>query len=214
MLCQGCGFTNSSDSGFCSMCGAELTPVALGALPCPSCSFLNEDAAAHCRACGRPIKAEVAVGASFRADLRHFLPLLEPPGDGSPPAREWANDESLLKRLDRMEREISLRLEEKIPILEPELEPDWSEKESNLTSLSCTLDELLAELVEAEINEYLTPDSIHPDETGFPGPAAPGERPARRGRHLVDVLFIAALVVAIFLFGVTAGLWGSYVLGI
>lgn len=231
MLCLECGFANVNDSNFCAMCGVTLTPttdrqVTHGTVPCASCSFLNEEVAEYCRACGGKIKEEVAAGIPLAALRQKFaspsgafkeaepFPLIVETVDEKldPSLYNPGNQESLLSLLDRMEQEISARLDEKIPALEPEAE-NWDEREGNLTSLSCTLDELLADLIDAEINEYLTPDFIHPDETGFPEPFAVERKPRRSENRFVDLIFILALIIAIFLFGVTTGLWGSYALG-
>ena len=232
MLCQGCGFTNSNDSSFCSMCGETVTPTVgrqatLGTVPCPSCSFLNEDISIYCRACGQPISAKVGVPAMVGSGTGSydFISLLESPESMRSSVLDKVDEksvstrhESLLARLDRMELDISSRLGEKLPVLEPEVEPvTWNAKEDNLTSLSSTLDELLADLIDAEINEYLTPDFIHPDETGFPAPVPAIEekksRKHERRTRIVDALVIIALIVAVFLVGMTVGLWGSYSLG-
>ena len=217
------------------MCGVTLTPTvgrqaALGTVPCPSCSFLNEDISIYCRACGQPISAKVAVsamaGSGSESGSYGFMSLLEAPESVRPPVLDKADEkpvstrhESLLARLDRMEQDISSRLNEKLPVLEPEVEPEaatWDAKEDNLASLSSTLDELLADLIDAEINEYLTPDFIHPDETGFPEPTPvvqAEKKPQKHERRVVDVLVIVALIIAVFLVGMTVGLWGSYALG-
>ncbi len=241
MLCKGCGFTNSNDASFCSMCGVVLMPTAgrqaaLGTIPCPSCSSLNEDVAVFCRACGARIAVAVAaevpamaaVGAASSVD--GFMSLLDPLERERPAAAAIDVDgqsaatrhESLLAKLDRMEQDISSRLSETLPTYEiEEPEPDlaqWDAREDNLASLSTTLDGLIADLLDAEINEYLTPDFIHPDETGFPSPdpAAYAPKPQKQERRVIrviDVLVIIALIVAVFLVGMTVGLWGSYALG-
>jgi hypothetical protein len=78
---------------------------------------------------------------------------------------------------------------------------------------------LIADLLEVEINEYSFPDFIHPDESGFPSkdPASYIEEkpaPPPKKRSLYEILLIVALIIAIFMVGLSFGLWGAYFLGI
>jgi hypothetical protein len=123
--------------------------------------------------------------------------------------------ESFIAKLDRMEQEFESRVS-----AEDAMPRDFviDDKQEKLDSLSTTLDSLIADLLEVEINEYSYPDFIHPDESGFPSkdPASYKkkqiEQPKRRSVN--ELLLAAALVTAIFLVGLSFGLWGAYFLGI
>jgi hypothetical protein len=64
--------------------------------------------------------------------------------------------------------------------------------------------------------EYSVPDFIHPDESGFPlrNPAVykPRRKPARN-LSLQEIPLVIVLTAAIFLVGMSCGLWRSYFLG-
>jgi hypothetical protein len=128
-----------------------------------------------------------------------------------------ARHESFIAKLDRMEQEFESRADVKDAAPAP-VDFGIDDKQEKLDSLSSTLDSLIADLLEVEINEYSYPDFIHPDESGFPSkdPASyakePSEQPKRRS--VKELLLVAALVTAIFLVGLSFGLWGAYFLGI
>jgi hypothetical protein len=93
------------------------------------------------------------------------------------------------------------------------------EHEETLKNIAYTLDSLISDLLEAEIREYAFPDFIHPDETGFPlkappPPRRPKKELLKKGRNVQEILVILALVAAIFLVGLSFGLWGSYFFGL
>jgi hypothetical protein len=124
--------------------------------------------------------------------------------------------ESLLAKLDKLEEELEARMKEPLP--EPKA-PRVDERQAKLDSLSSTLDALISDLLEVEINEYSFPDFIHPDESGFPSmdPAsylAGKKKPDSKKKNLQDIIVITALITAIFLVGLSFGLWGSYFLGL
>ncbi|MDR1965232.1 MAG: hypothetical protein LBQ36_00860, partial [Synergistaceae bacterium] len=96
---------------------------------------------------------------------------------------------------------------------------DLDKHEETLKNIAYTLDSLISDLLEAEVREYAFPDFIHPDETGFPAKEAPKapqhQQPeAKTGRNIQEILVIGALIAAIFLVGLSFGLWGSYYFGL
>ncbi|MDR0649018.1 MAG: hypothetical protein LBF92_06755 [Synergistaceae bacterium] len=125
--------------------------------------------------------------------------------------------ESLVARLDKMEQEFAARIDTAVSNADPIQAEDRQEK---LESLSTTLDSLIADLLEVEINEYSYPDFIHPDESGFPSKdlSSYGKRTrtaeAQKKRSWGELLLVVALITAIFLVGLSFGLWGAYFLGI
>jgi hypothetical protein len=107
-----------------------------------------------------------------------------------------------------MEQEFVARVDMDAAITLP-LEADDKQE-----SLSTTLDSLIADLLEVEINEYSYPDFIHPDESGFPSkdPASYAEREveAPKKRSWSEFLLVVALITAIFMVGLSFGLWGVF----
>jgi|GEM_PF-3457325 len=221
MLCHSCGVVNPDDASYCVTCGFSL----VSDISCPFCATRNDERAALCRSCGKPIAAEAAVfSGGGRAKQQFFMQPLEIPEEReSAPAKP--SRESLLAKLDRMEEDFASRLVAQNGVLSTEEEgapsvSPWDVREDSLVTMSSTLDDLIADLIDAEINEYLTPDFIHPDETGFPQPAPKSEIEADSPKNrkqdfsFVDVLVLIALTIAIFLVGMTVGLWGSQALGL
>jgi hypothetical protein len=215
-LCVDCNCVNEVSAHFCRSCGAEL---------------INKEKAAL-----RRVPAVAAVGAmgAFHRDMsgEEAIIIMEDlsPSSGADvgvadPRPERANNmtqdkvttrhESFIAKLDRMEQELEARQEISA---EPDPALEYDDRQEKLDSLSTTLDALIADLLEVEINEYSFPDFIHPDESGFPSkdPASYVEKPApppkKRSPH--EILLIVALIIAIFMVGLSFGLWGAYFLGI
>jgi hypothetical protein len=131
------------------------------------------------------------------------------------PTPKATRHESFIAKLDRMEQEFEARAdtqEEALPL------PETDGSQEKFDSLSSTLDSLIADLLEVEINEYSYPDFIHPDESGFPSrdPASYEENAPdlHKKRSIKELLLVATLITAIFLVGLSFGLWGAYFLGI
>jgi hypothetical protein len=208
---------------------------------------MNHENAAYCRECGAELKAAIlqtaaniaASGSVYQHD--ETMPSRDENGfdifetgtvenddktyeyevcADSIPDPPSPFDESLLTKLDRMEKELEIKQnEEYVPELVTD-EPDaLDEHEEALKNIAYTLDSLISDLLEAEIREYAFPDFIHPDETGFPMKAPPPPRRPKKeipkkGRNIQEILVILALVAAIFLVGLSFGLWGSYFFGL
>jgi hypothetical protein len=130
--------------------------------------------------------------------------------------------ESLLAKLDRMEQDLASVND----IHEPDSpsedddddeQADFGLHEEALKNISYTLDSLITDLLEAEIREYTFPDFIHPDESGFPLKDAVRvhtEPELPKKKSLQELLVIVALVAAIFMVGLSFGLWGAYFFGL
>jgi hypothetical protein len=229
LFCNGCGHSIADGEINCSACGAVLqlephiSSVTSGEVAfCEICRAMNIRGANFCRVCGRrftavslhptPIPAFVGAYAEitpettgFEGKQAAFMAVPEKP-------------ESLLEKLDRMERELENRQGEILP----EAEQDYSGNdqlnahEETLKNIAFTLDSLIADLLEAEVREYAFPEFIHPDETGFPLKEAHVSRVMgneKKSRSIQEIVVIIALVAAIFLVGMTFGLWGSFFLG-
>jgi hypothetical protein len=131
--------------------------------------------------------------------------------------------ESLLERLDRLERELDESRREPLP--ENSLSPpdELDEHEEALKNIAYTLDSLITDLLEAEASEYACPGFIQPEDTPpeAKDEAAPpahdaDERehgPDKKSRRLQEILMVATLIAAIFMVGLSFGLWGSYFFG-
>jgi hypothetical protein len=213
LSCEVCGALNLEDSSYCRICGKVLKNVVVPKVPAAAAvrsAYHGEMPSAPAYQAVSP--QETAAGESLSGESRHeaaqivqFTPQIN------------ARHESLLEKLDRMERE--LETQQKEVISEPEkTEPDTLDAhEEALNNIAYTLDSLIADLLEAEVREYAFPDFIHPDETGFPlkdavHPVLPPEE--KKGRDLQELLVVLALIAAIFLVGLSFGLWGSYFFGL
>jgi hypothetical protein len=202
---------------------------------------MNLDSALYCRGCGKklnvpafqPVAGVVGVENSYQGTLLpEALPVnfpnynTEAQSHGSfnfNTASEYVPQvrESLLEKLDRMEKELETKQHEAIPDSATETPDELDGHEETLKNIAYTLDSLISDLLEAEVREYAFPDFIHPDETGFPlketnvAPNTEIESEAqKKGRNIQEVLVVAALIAAIFLVGLSFGLWGSVVFGL
>jgi hypothetical protein len=131
--------------------------------------------------------------------------------------------ESLLERLDRMEKELEEKRSEPLPesVLSPQNELD--EHEEALKNIAYTLDSLITDLLEAEAGEYSFPGFIQPegtpsdakDETVPPVYEADKREhePDKKGKRLQEILMLLTLIAAIFMVGLSFGLWGSFFFG-
>jgi hypothetical protein len=91
----------------------------------------------------------------------------------------------------------------------PPIEFDGEETAAN--ALSASLDSMIGELLDVEINEPVEPDFIPPDESSFP----PRTGDAYRRKIQIDVgAVVLQLVVTVtfFVCGISIGLWTSYFL--
>ena len=120
--------------------------------------------------------------------------------------------ESLLAKLDMLEKELE-KMRQEQPLYPT---PPGSEKldahEETLKTIAFNLDTLLADLLEAEVREYTFPEFLTPDETTPPWKKS--EARDKQGRSVQEILVIAILICAVFLVGMTFGLWGSFFFGL
>ena len=126
--------------------------------------------------------------------------------------------ESLLANLDKMERELERIQNEPPPYTVPPLGPDKLDlHEETLRNIAFKLDSLLADLLEAEAREYECPEFPPHDETDPSLNTAAAQQSGDRikhGRNVQEILVIAVLIAAVFLVGMTFGLWGSFFFGL
>ena len=134
--------------------------------------------------------------------------------DASMPA---AGPEAMLANLDRMERELEKMQNEPPPYTVPPLGPDKLDlHEETLRSIAFKLDSLLADLLEAEAREY-TYAEFPAGESDLSSQKAAGAQSVNREkqvRSIQEILVIAILIAAVFLVGMTFGLWGSFFFGL
>jgi DNA-directed RNA polymerase subunit RPC12/RpoP len=221
------------DAMSCSICGRELASTQLisgKTVTCEECGTANVESAVYCTECGKKmlvanashtvVSVSATDGPYLRDDAELSLEHLDMPDDPGT-AESLAvstRHESLLAKLDRMERDLASINDEHLPSSAPDDDAeDLYLHEEALKNISYTLDSLISDLLEAEIREYTFPDFIHPDESGFPlkekvHHVNPPEEPKRK--NLQEILVIAALVAAIFLVGLSFGLWGAYFFGL
>ncbi|MDR3254707.1 MAG: hypothetical protein LBT31_04005 [Synergistaceae bacterium] len=229
MLCSQCGNVSLDDSNFCSTCGNALEATVSEAIPvdgvqCVYCDCFNEEHVSFCRSCGQTVAKIAVVGVPAESSVGTDAPGSYISHDSDIPSllgsdvQVSTRHESFIAKLDEMEKELETR--QSVPLVEPSVIELDEESQGKLDSLSSTLDGLIADLLEVEINEYAFPDFIHPDESGFPSvdPASYEKNedapPPVKKRSLHELLLIGALIIAIFLVGLSFGLWGSYFLGL
>jgi hypothetical protein len=201
VMCDSCGCANAAFASYCSKCGGELfvSSAPLTAVRVGADGALISDEAPLMR---EPLFQGPNEPESYAVSLRH---------------------ESLLAKLDRMEQDLASINDIREPDLTSEDDEDDDEQadfglhEEALKNISYTLDSLITDLLEAEIKEYTFPDFIHPDESGFPLKDAirvHKEPDLPKKKSLQEILVIVALVAAIFMVGLSFGLWGAYFFGL
>jgi hypothetical protein len=192
------------------------------------CDSINDDDSIYCESCGAVLRiAAVAAGSglpdmsppssSFAAEDHHDLfpvdsdIMVGPAGDDVDEVS--IRHERLISKLDMMDRELEAKMRESAANLPGD--SAFVEGGDALNALSTTLDALIADLLDVEIKEYSTPDFIHPDESGFPSrnPAAYKPRKQAKNLSLQEIVVIIVLTAAIFLVGMSCGLWSSYFFG-
>jgi hypothetical protein len=196
VVCAVCGGANIKDSVYCRECGRSLSAVKI------SLNGAKDDFAETTPAIyeANPAPAEVRA-----------LPAM--PSEPLPP--EPRN--GLLEKLDVMELELEAKKQEPLPEPERKIEADkLDEYEETLKSIAFTLDTLISDLLKAEAQEYASSDLPRADGKSFPKKSADAKRgPLKmRARNLQEIIVMIALIAAIFLVGMTFGLWGSYFFGI
>ena len=233
MLCGGCGFLNIDGARFCAACGMQLqrrrdfgVGAALSGVCCQECGSLNKEDSAYCVSCGAVLHAAAVAAGSNLPDASPSVPNFAPsgrhdifpvdPGIVINPLDDeiLRRRESIISNLDKLDSELEARRRESTASLADDSRPE--ERADALSALSTTLDSLIADLLDVEIKEYSVPDFIHPDESGFPprNPAAykPRRKPAKN-LSFQEILLVIALTAAIFLVGMSCGLWSSYFFG-
>ncbi|MDR0651865.1 MAG: hypothetical protein LBG12_01020 [Synergistaceae bacterium] len=235
--CGACGRVMSSEPHISDVTSGNV-------VICGACAGANLQGSVYCRECGSrlsaakiPMKDDVAGAVNFTVAERQDVSQ----GDGShadnPEDARAASYEtypssgdisslpsilteprkSLLENLGMMERELEAKKEEPLPEPDRNAEADkLDEYDETLKNIAFRLDTLISDLLKAEAQEYAFSDSTRVDEKNF-GKKREGvkrEPFIKRFRNIQYVIVLIALIVAIFLVGMTFGLWGSYFFGI
>ena len=125
--------------------------------------------------------------------------------------------ESWLAKLDGMEQELEKTRNEAPPHTPPPSGPDRLDvHEEILKSIALKLDTLLADLLEAEVREYICPEfpSLDKADLSWKSTTAARSGSLEKQRSVQEILVIAILIAAVFLVGMTFGLWGSFFFGL
>ena len=219
MFCNNCGYSNASNIANCPTCGSamrqepHISEVTLGNVVfCELCTAANIQGANYCRVCGRNLVPSVA-----QAAVKPVLAGVAASAGGNPAfIPVLGKHDSLLEKLDRMEQDLETMQDEASPESPSNVPDQLDAHEETLKTIAFTLDSLIVDLLEAEVREYTFPDFPHPGETSSSvkdKPAVAGSD-GKKGRSLQEVVVMVALVAAIFLVGMTFGLWGSYFFGL
>jgi hypothetical protein len=197
---------NIADSNFCRVCGNQIAPFDVTYIE----DTLSFDSGSQV------ILAENGVAAGnddygVSAVNATFVPVTG--GHGS-----------LLERLDKMERELEENRREPLP--ESALNPadELDKYEETLKNIAYTLDSLITDLLEAEAGEYSFPGFIRPEDTPSEAKDESAAQPAKeavkqdiepgkKSKRLQEILILFTLIAAIFMVGLSFGLWGSYFFG-
>jgi hypothetical protein len=181
---------------------------------CGPCGGINMKDSAYCRECGRRLSDVEIPANGARDDLametREF-PLISPAPEPQ---------KSLLEKLDLMERELEAKKQEALPEPERKTEADkLDEYDGILKNIAFTLDTLISDLLKAEAQEYAFSDSRCVDGKSFAKKDVDAEydplkKKRRNFQEVIVLIVMITLIVAIFLVGMTFGLWGSYFFGI
>ena len=119
--------------------------------------------------------------------------------------------------LNLMELELEKMRNEPSHYIPPPPGPDKLDvHEETLKKIALKLDTLLAYLLEAEVMEYTYPEfpSDETDTTRKNAATTQSRHPEKQERSMLEILVMATLIAAVFLVGMTFGLWGSFFLGL
>ena len=215
VICGACGGTNLKDSAYCRECGWRLSAVKI-----PASGAKDDTAEARRRdASGvgetRGGTDRVDIPDETRAAVYETYPSSAESRALSSTATEPRKN--LLEKLDLMELELEAKTQEAPPEPERKAEPDkLDEYEEALKNIAFNLDTLISNLLKAEAQEYAFSDSPRIDEKNFAKNSAGAKRDPfkKKARNTQYIIILIALIAAIFLVGMTFGLWGSYFFGI
>jgi hypothetical protein len=239
LFCNNCGYSNATDMANCSVCGAVLrhelhiSDVALGnVVLCGICGSPNIGDSKYCRVCGRKLAiAPEHPPAPIAAPA--FSPAPDPSAGQEPRAAAIAPEpsvaptpafipviskhENFLERLDKMELDLEAMHSSALPESERGTPDQLDAHEETLKRIAFTLDTLIADLLEAEVREYTFPGFEHSEAK----PQAVNDNSVlaivsdiKKGKSVQEIIVLAALTIAIFLVGMTFGLWGTYFIGL
>ena len=223
-ICDTCSAMNVANANFCRVCGHQMAPFVVPREGDALFSGAGSQVPFVFGETDRPFPEENDVFAEPDAvDAGEFRQGDDDYGAGAVNATfvpVSGRHESLLERLDRMERELDENRREPLP--ENALSPpdELDEHEEALKNIAYTLDSLITDLLEAEASEYAFPGFIQPEDTPSEAhdEAAPPARDAgkpeqesdKKSRRLQEILMVLTLIAAIFMVGLSFGLWGSF----
>jgi hypothetical protein len=207
VICWACGAVNINDSVYCRECGRRLSAAKIPA------NGVNGDITEAGR---QDVSRQSGIGrAEPGAEARSAIFETNPPSGefDTIPSVPIEPRRHLLEKLDMMERELEAKKGEPPP--EPERKADsdkLDEYEETLKEIAFRLDTLISDLLKAEAQEYAFSDSPRIDGNSFTrnGAGAKKSRPKKKIRNAQEIIVLIALIAAIFLVGMTFGLWGSY----
>jgi hypothetical protein len=210
VICGACGGTNLKDSAYCRECGWSLSALKIPANAARGGMSENgraeaSDAIENRGDAGRADRQDEGYETSPSGEISALSPVPAEPR------------QSLLEKLDLMERELEARKQEALP--EPEQNDEFDhldEHEQTLKNIAFRLDALISDLMKAEAQEYAFADSPRIEGKSFEknDAAAKRRRLKIKVKNPQEIIVMLALIAAIFLVGMTFGLWGSYFFGI
>ena len=211
VICWACHAANINDSIYCRECGRRLYAAKIPARGVNGdfAEAIRQDISLPGEPCGDAVRAE------RREEARAAAYETNPPSaeTSALPSTAPKPPNILLEKLDMMERELDAKKQEPLP--EPEREAKFDklrEYDETLKDIAFRLDTLISDLLKAEAQEYSFSDSPRVDGKSFAknGTNAKRDPLKKKSRNLQYVIVLIALIAAIFLVGMTFGLWGSY----
>jgi RNA polymerase subunit RPABC4/transcription elongation factor Spt4 len=222
MICDACSAMNVANANFCRVCGNQKAsfevPYTADELSAGSQdSFVFQ----------RPFQTSSAENGDFAEPDGEFRQSGDDYGTSTVNATfvpVAGRHESLLERLDRMERELEESRRAPLPESMLSSPDELDQHEETLKSIAYTLDSLITDLLEAEAGEYAFPGFVSPEETpseakdeaAQPAREADNKQehePDKKSKRVQEILMLFTLIAAIFMVGLSFGLWGSFFFG-
>jgi hypothetical protein len=212
-ICGACGGANPIGSSYCRECGRRLSAAKIPV------NGAKDDLAGSGRQNASRNRDTSSVNSREEARAAIYETY---PSSGEASALSSTLPEpqkSPLEKLDMLERELEAKRQEPLPEPEHRGEPDkLDEHEETLKNIAFRLDALISDLLKAEAQEYSFSDSQRIDKKSFAKNSANAKRNRLKKKvstqEVIVLIVLIALIAAIFLVGMTFGLWGTYFFGI
>ena len=221
MICSNCGFTNEDDAQLCVICGETLTPstpqpAATEEQLCPECGHKGESWLGLCPKCG-------VLMTNSTSDQGNTQPHSDLPADIS---NATLTPESVEPAEEKKSEETGGEESDEAPIHSASEFLDetsaLSQEETSMKQVHSTLDTLLSDLLEIEIREKERNDLLG-ELSELPSSlySEPEEMPEKRKvlfkipsisaqtRSMLEWFLMFSLISALFIFGISAGIWVS-----